>query len=570
MDLTPNAATRMEKNFVDRQEYLSIFDNEFNNVDNNSSRVLVLYGQPGIGKTALSIKLRQHCNTNEQAPVVARYSFKDGYQGKLNVLDTLANDICTDTNSYNMYYYYLAQTVYYALQKRRPENPRIPDKYCNLLSKLPFLGLAVDLFTAITNYAWEELKIFLSKEKTVFRGFLQSLKRDQIIDNLPRYFACNLADETKEGRKAVVILDTMDKVPDNDDDNRKWLRTLVNNAKGTLFVLTDRRELDWSGYTVAAPIRQEEVGELAEEDQRKLIKNVGIRQPEIVDAMVEGSCGVPFWLELCLDMYDNDQRNPEDYKGNRRELLDRFLNSMPVADKHTLERLACAVSFDHELFTTLVERFGTGFDNPEDRFQVFLLYRFLQPVSGKQGAPERYVIHDLLLRHIRDRLKEEEPTKWGETNEFILDYYYSIGKKLKDDGHYYTAEHYWELEKNQAEDFYGREDTRTATSYNNLAGLYRSQGRYAEAEDFYNKALEIDRSVYPDNHPEIATDMNNLALLYESQGRYAEAEDFYNKALEILKNAYEANHPYIATSYNNLAGLYESQERYAEAEDLNN
>ncbi|MBO1346461.1 MAG: tetratricopeptide repeat protein [Hormoscilla sp. GUM202] len=30
-----------------------------------------------------------------------------------------------------------------------------------------------------------------------------------------------------------------------------------------------------------------------------------------------------------------------------------------------------------------------------------------------------------------------------------------------------------------------------ATSFNNLAELYRSQGRYAEAEPLYKKALEM-------------------------------------------------------------------------------
>ncbi|NCT46099.1 MAG: tetratricopeptide repeat protein, partial [Microcystis aeruginosa G11-09] len=108
----------------------------------------------------------------------------------------------------------------------------------------------------------------------------------------------------------------------------------------------------------------------------------------------------------------------------------------------------------------------------------------------------------------------------------------------------------------------------TATSLNNLAGLYYSQGRYSEAEPLYKQALAIRKQQLGDNHPDTAKSFGNLAGLYYSQGRYSEAEPLYKQALAIIKQQLGDNHPDTATSLNNLAELYQSQGRYSEAEPL--
>jgi CHAT domain-containing protein len=110
----------------------------------------------------------------------------------------------------------------------------------------------------------------------------------------------------------------------------------------------------------------------------------------------------------------------------------------------------------------------------------------------------------------------------------------------------------------------------TATSLNNLAGLYESQGRYSEAEPLYKQALAIRKQQLGDNHPDTASSLNNLAGLYESQGRYSEAEPLYNRSLAIRKQQLGDNHPDTASSLNNLAELYRVQGRYSEAEPLYN
>ena len=127
----------------------------------------------------------------------------------------------------------------------------------------------------------------------------------------------------------------------------------------------------------------------------------------------------------------------------------------------------------------------------------------------------------------------------------------------------------------------GADHPATATSLNNLAGLYDAQERYAEAEPLYQRALALHERTLGPEHPDVATTLNSLALLYDNQGRLAEAEPLYQakgrlaeaellyqRALALYERALGANHPHTAASLHNLAALYQAQGRLADAEPL--
>ena len=108
----------------------------------------------------------------------------------------------------------------------------------------------------------------------------------------------------------------------------------------------------------------------------------------------------------------------------------------------------------------------------------------------------------------------------------------------------------------------------TATSLNNLAGLYKAQGRLDEAAPLYARALAIREKALGPDHPSTAISLNNLASLYQAQGRLDEAAPLYARALAIREKALGPDHPSTATSLNNLAGLYYAQGRLDEAAPL--
>src|SRR5205085_2146782 len=83
----------------------------------------------------------------------------------------------------------------------------------------------------------------------------------------------------------------------------------------------------------------------------------------------------------------------------------------------------------------------------------------------------------------------------------------------------------------------------TATSLNNLAGLYDNQGKYEQAEPLFQRALAVSEQALGPNHPSTAQSLNNLALLYDSQGKYEQAEPLFQRALTIFEKVLGTEHP---------------------------
>jgi Tetratricopeptide repeat len=61
-----------------------------------------------------------------------------------------------------------------------------------------------------------------------------------------------------------------------------------------------------------------------------------------------------------------------------------------------------------------------------------------------------------------------------------------------------------------------------------LARLHESLSQFSDAEIWLLRSLAIREEQLGANHPSTATSLNNLAGLYESTGRYSEAEPLYS------------------------------------------
>lgn len=108
----------------------------------------------------------------------------------------------------------------------------------------------------------------------------------------------------------------------------------------------------------------------------------------------------------------------------------------------------------------------------------------------------------------------------------------------------------------------------TATSLNNLAGLYYSLGQYSRAEPLFQRALSIREQTLGPEHQDTGTHLNNLALVQSAMGQFDRAEPLYLRALAILEKTRGKEHPSTAALLNNLAGMYQARGQYNRAEPL--
>ena len=204
----------------------------------------------------------------------------------------------------------------------------------------------------------------------------------------------------------------------------------------------------------------------------------------------------------------------------------------------------------------IVEKMDMG-KGEEQADLIDALANLLQYVSEYKKAEKLYVNLTEICKEI-----------FGEEHPSTATSYNNLAGVYDSQGEYGKAEELHQKSLQIRDKVLGEEHPDTAVSYNNLAAVYNRQGKYREAEELYKRSLQIRERILGDEHLDTAISYNNLALVYNRQRKYGEAEELCKKSLQIREKVLGEGHPDTATSYNNLAVVYEGQGKYGEAEEL--
>lgn len=103
---------------------------------------------------------------------------------------------------------------------------------------------------------------------------------------------------------------------------------------------------------------------------------------------------------------------------------------------------------------------------------------------------------------------------------------------------------------------HGLENTiHAATTYLNIATLYRVQGQYQNSLMMYKKCEDIYSMYLEEKDERYASFYNNLSLLYQEMGEYNQAIDYELKALSIIETLKDCEIE-EAITYTNLSSMY--------------
>ena len=161
--------------------------------------------------------------------------------------------------------------------------------------------------------------------------------------------------------------------------------------------------------------------------------------------------------------------------------------------------------------------------------------------------------------------------KWAAASEYdkkkycelLFNYAYFLDKY----GLYYDSIEVYIRHIKYAEDVYGMEHRRIATSYNNLGEIYRETSDYSLARDYFEKALRVVEKNDGLNHPVVARIYNNIGLSFYEQGDCNEARKYYKLAIDIhVKEKGKDNHIY-AKYCDNIGSSYWKQREFSKALD---
>ncbi|MGB1252611.1 MAG: tetratricopeptide repeat protein, partial [Candidatus Promineifilaceae bacterium] len=128
----------------------------------------------------------------------------------------------------------------------------------------------------------------------------------------------------------------------------------------------------------------------------------------------------------------------------------------------------------------------------------------------------------------------------------------TIGFHRYQDGNYPEAIFAFERSLGISEKVLGAGHPSTASSLNNLAGLYESMGAYEKALPLYERSLGISEKVLGASHPDTGTSLNNLGSYYYHVGDFSKSARYFERALIIVEQMLGTNHPNTKTMRSNL------------------
>ena len=488
------------------------------------------------------------------------------------------------------------------------------------------LGTAIGILATLSKYAQKlrpKYRNWYQEEGQQLAFDLEQMEHEEVLRKLPDRFGDDIARalEKRESPRLVIMMDTFEAVQRKGGKESglhdAWVRDLVTACPSVLFVILGRDKLKWDdysedfdgfNYSEMLTDTQHLLGSLSDEDAHLFLEKAGIYEAKhipIRNAIVEASKGHPFYLDLQVEMFKKvidkvHNPKPESFKGNKKDIIDRFVQHLSDYEQDALKVIGQARIFNKAIFEHLKTGFFTG--SPL-QFHRFVEHSFVQHLEKE----ESFKLHQLMQEYLQQELEEKDESRYKSVHESLFDYYDE--KAVIDDVRYITQEqeealletNYHKQHTNTEEylDWFeertypftiaaryllmiplrnvlvdyisktlGKEHLTYAINLNNLALLFKNIGHYEEAKPLYYQAIDINKKALREEHPAYATCLSNLAGLYEAMGCYEEAEPLYHLANEINKKTLGEEHPNYASGLSNLALLLKGVGRYEEAEPL--
>ena len=582
--------------FTDREELIAAFERNLAHKKPEEHRVLVFYGDGGIGKTTLLQKLEQ----------LHRQRCPQALMGRLDLAgaDTTPPDLLLyrlrrlfPTIPFPSFSLALAEygrrfhpeQVYGSDRKEllQGAGPYADVLACGLevLGQLSGVGLAVSTMKAAAT-AQRQLSGWVQQRAEPWLQRSQSLSEEQLLAQLPlqwaRDFRQALSSQldqdwddaiTYNGPPPLIALDTyetlwhsgMGKSGRRREPRERWLVDLVSELPEVLWVIGGRDRLSWKeGYDQgwSEACEQHLVGQLSEEDARSFLDKRGIKEPAIVEKIIRQAVGVPFYLELETQLYDKTpaaERTTEVFGGKQQEQIDRLLTHLDACERATLRLMAAFGIWDKELFRQAVTHFATGY--PANGVAELARFWSIEPIG--EG---RWQLHNEMAHHLQADERQQDQATFEAVHRWGFAYFdRPLGGLDVKNIQAEDAEHLQRALRH-ARNIHPTSEW-AAWLVKRMEVLWEGaiwQPLLVVAE----KGLLHAEMDLGEQDPGVAALLDKQARLLHEIGQYEESEALFRRALSIDEASYGHDHPDVARDLNNLAQLLRDTNRLEEAELL--
>jgi len=269
---------------------------------------------------------------------------------------------------------------------------------------------------------------------------IDELEEQELLLSLPKYLGADLydylhGDNSKEnGRQITILFDTYEalwkgvNLTDGPSSTRvdKWIRNLVIDCPGVLFVVLGRDKLTWDLYDEnwKKVIQQYALGALSKKDADEFLRTVPIDECSIREVIVESAKGLPFYLDLQVSLYEDviAQGNTpvaDMFGGTDVEIIARFLDHLNDQMEYAVRVLAQAPYFNEPIFNHLCKAIpGVA----TIRFEQITGQSFIEMEN------DQYRIHDLMKDYLFEQVRSATPLLFKDIHRSLFEWHDKIFK----------------------------------------------------------------------------------------------------------------------------------------------
>lgn len=559
--------------FTDRDEARDLFAGKLDLLQRRDEyRILNYSGVGGLGKSALCAEFEKHIRSYPELEVPrlawAKVNFEEANNRQpTNALLALRFQLAK-TGKLRFPAFDTAFARYFALtQAGRDLNntyPELSSQPNNMLQEL--VALNGDL-RDIPGLGLLLKYTFIAKDKIYLEGWLKQrgnellqglddLAPHQLEAELPKYLGADITDwlEADADRRVAMLYDTCEALwrdrPIKDDTQAdEWLRRLIAETPGVLHVIlgrdplawADRDPAEWRDIIIPFPL-----GILSDDDAENFLKSVPIEEADIRANIVQGARGIPFYLDLQVDQYENCKRGgqtpqADQYGGTQPEILQRFTSHLPGDLRRALVVAACPRWLDEALFLNLCGQFLGGM--AAVRLADLTRYSFWTETGG------HHYLHAVMRDHLQDDSRKNEAALYQQIHRHLFEHY---DKKLQqlESAKDLTGEHAEAL----SEGAYHLQQIDRAVLplwVDKYTKIFYLAAQWTVLLPLLQQSLAIRREI-GDKHGEGAT-LNNMATIAQARGDYDTVLDYLNQSLAICREI--GNKQGEGATLNNMAAI---------------
>lgn len=592
--------------FTGREELIAAFERNLEHKKPGDHRVLVFYGEAGIGKTALLQKLDTLHRKRYPKALMGRLDFASA---DTTTPDLLLYQLRRQFPTISFPSFSLALAIYgrrfhpdRVYGNERKELLQWAGPYVDVLdlgleafAKWSGLAHVVKIIRAVVAANQHLSDLLLVRAEPWFQNS-QSMSEDEFLAQLPLQWAKDFRlalssprgeswggatttnqdwDDviTSGGPPPLIAFDSyetlwhagMGRSQTEREMRERWLVDLVRELPEVFWLIGGKDRLSWDqGYDKAwsEDCEQHFVDQLSYEHSRIFLAKSGIHEPAIVEKIVSQAYGVPFYLKLQAEIYKTthpSMRTPEVFGGSRGELIERLLKHLDRYERATLRLLAAFGIWDQDLFRQAVAHFSTGY--PATDAAELGRYWSIEAIGAG-----RWKLHNEMAQHLQAHEQQEHPANFEHVHRWGFQYF---------DG---------PLDNREAKNIQIEDAERLQRALSHATIIHPPAEwvtwlvkRLAQLEKgtiwrpllaVTERGVQLAEQTLGRSDRSIAALLSRQATLLQQIARYEEAEPLFRRALDIAMASYDPDHPEVAMHLCNLATLLQASNHLPEAEPL--